>query len=284
VQPAQVLIEAVIIDVELDKDLELGVNFATLGGATLATVFGSGAAINAGAGFPPATVVNAAGQLIGSAGSGLAEAQQGLKFGYINSSVSAFVRALQTDHKVKILATPRLLVVNKQRAELQVGNRLGYETATQTQTSTVQTVQFMDVGTQLRLRPFITSDGMVRMEIHPEKSTGALDNNGIPQTSASQVTTNVMVPDGTTMVIGGLIENDKDFTEAGIPILNRLPVVGFLFRQTIDTPTRREVIVILTPHICNPADPMRFNALKSPECIGEAKARAAIPCDQPPHE
>ena len=108
-------------------------------------------------------------------------------------------------------------MVNKQRAEIQLGDRLGYETATQTQTSTVQTVQFMDVGTQLRLRPFVASDGMVRMEIHPEKSTGALDTNGIPQTSAAQVTTNVMVPDGTTMVVGGLIETDKDFRRRGFP-------------------------------------------------------------------
>ena len=282
-QPVQVMIEAVIVSVKLDKDLELGVNFATLGlGSNAASVLGNGTALNQGAGFNPATLVTSAGQLVGSATSGLAEAQHGLKFGFVENSVTGFVRALETCHDVRILATPRLLVVNKQRAELQLGDRLGYETATQTQTSTVQTVQFMDIGTQLRLRPFVTSDGMVRMEIHPENSTGALDNNGIPQTSAAQVTTNVMIPDGMTVVVGGLIQADKDFTETGIPGLMRLPWIGWLFRQTIDKPTRRELIVILTPHIWNPKAPMRLNGLESPERIDEVKARAGMRCDPPP--
>jgi type IV pilus secretin PilQ/predicted competence protein len=284
VQPVQVLIEAVILSVKLDKDLELGVNFATLGGgSTVASVLGSGAALNAAAGFTPASVVTKAGQLVGNATSGLAEAQHGFKFGYVSNSVTGFVRALQTCHDVQILATPRLMVVNKQRAELQLGDRLGYETATQTQTSTVQTVQFMDIGTQLRLRPFVTSDGIVRMEIHPENSTGALDVNGIPQTSCAQVTTNVMIPDGMTVVIGGLIENDKDVSEQGLPWLNHLPWIGFLFRQTVDKPTRRELIIILTPHIWNPKAPAQLNNLKAPERVDEAKARAGIGCDPLPH-
>jgi type II secretory pathway component HofQ len=77
--------------------------------------------------------------------------QHGLKFGLVNTSVTSFIRALQTCHDVKILASPRLLVVNKQRAALQLGDRPGYQTATQTQTSTVQSVQFMDMsGTRRR--------------------------------------------------------------------------------------------------------------------------------------
>src|SRR5208283_3799854 len=116
-------------------------------------------------------------------------------------------------------ASPRLLVVNKQRAELQVGDCLGYYTSTQTQTSTVQTANFMETGTQLRLRPFVGSDGIIRMEIHPENSTGALNAAGIPQTTGAHVTTNVMIPDGRTVVIGGLIEADHTYQMSGVPVL-----------------------------------------------------------------
>ena len=284
VQPAQVLIEAVIVSVKLDKDLELGVNFATLGGnGTVANVLGNGALLNAAAGFPPpkssprrdnswATPAAAWPRPSPATSSATSTVPSPVSFGPWKQPTTS-----------EILATPRLLVVNKQRAELQVGDRLGYETATQTQTSTVQTVQFMDIGTQLRLRPFITCDGIVRMEIHPENSTGVLDSNGIPQTSASQVTTNVMVPDGRTVVIGGLIENDTDVTVSGIPLLDRLPWIGCLFRSTIDQPTRRELIVILTPHIWRPQATAELNAVKAPESIGEAKARAGMDCDPPAH-
>ena len=214
--------------------------------------------------------------------SGLAEAQHGLKFGYVSNSVTGFIRALQTCHESRSSPPPVCWWSTSSAPNSRLGDRLGYETATQTQTSTVQTVQFMDIGTQLRLRPFVASDGMMRMEIHPENSTGALDQNGIPQTSAAQVTTNVMVPDGTTVVIGGLIENDRDVQEAGIPLLSSLPWIGFLFRQTVDKPTRRELIVILTPHIWNQRAAMRLNGVQAPECIDAVRAQAGISCDSPP--
>lgn len=181
VQPVQVLIEAVIVAVKLENGMDLGVNFAVLDGAQNAlTVAGSGAAINSAVGFTPAAVITAGGKLVGDAASGFAQDSQGLKFGFVDNSVTGFLRALESLGQTEVLACPRLLVLNKQRAELQLGDRLGYKTLTQTQTSTVEQVQFVDVGTQLRLRPFVTSDGMVRMEVHPEKSTGKVDLAGDP--------------------------------------------------------------------------------------------------------
>ena len=114
--------------------------------------------------------------------------------------------------KTNVLATPRVLVLNKQRAEIQLGHRLGYRTLVTNLTSTVQQIQFLNTGTLLRLRPFISDDGMIRMEIHPERSTGAIDANGVPQTNTARMTTNVLVPNGATLVIGGLIENQDDVT------------------------------------------------------------------------
>ena len=153
--------------------------------------------------------------------------------------------------KVEVLATPRLLVLNRQPAELLLGQRLGYTTASQSLVSTVQTVSFLNVGTLLRVRPFIYADGNVRMEIHPERSTGQVVNN-IPSTSTSEVTTNVMVPDGSTIVIGGLMDNDDNRRQNGVPGLSRIPVIGVIFRERQRTLAKKELIVLLTVQIWNP--------------------------------
>ena len=89
---------------------------------------------------------------------------------------------------------------------------------------------------------------MVRMEIHPERSSGSVTNN-IPNQQTAELTTNVMVPDGSTLVIGGLIEDEDDFSYQGLPLLSRFPALGFLTgaRQKIEG--RRELVVLLTPHI-----------------------------------
>lgn len=250
VQPVQVLIEAVIMQVTLSKDTELGINFAVLDGNAL-TLVGNGATLNATAGFSPASVLTAGGLLNGNSTTGFGADEHGLKFGFVDKSVTGFVRAIETMGKTQILATPRLLVLNKQHAELLLGNRLGYQTLTQNYTSTIQQIDFLNVGTVLRVRPFVASDRMVRMEVHPERSSGQVVQN-IPQTSTAELTTNVMVPDGATLVIGGLMEDEDDKSQSGLPVLGQLPVIGALFRERVHSNTKNELIVLLTPHICNP--------------------------------
>src|SRR5207253_2968885 len=220
VPPMQVLIEAVILHVELDKNREFGVNFGVVDTAReILTVVGNGATINATVAFDPLHVLTAEGFVRGDNTRGFAADEHGLKFGFVDKDVTGFIRALSTIGKMEVLATPRLLVLNKQRAELVLGQRLGYATLSQSLVSTVQQVQFLDVGTQLRVRPFISSDGMVRMEIHPERSSGQVINN-IPQTNTAEVTTNIMVPDGATIVIGGLIDNEDHKDQSGVPFLS----------------------------------------------------------------
>ena len=316
VQPIQVLIEAVIVSVKLNKGMELGVNFALLDGAQNALgVMGSGAAINAAAGFNPASVIGDVGNLVtngtdfstttgtdpteianeitstseqttsGMMRGGLAANEGGMKFGWTGRSTTGFIKALESMGDTKVLACPRLLVVNKQRAEIQLGDRLGYKTNTQTQTSTTEKVEFMDIGTLLRLRPFISSDGMIRMEIHPERSSGHLDIRDVPQTNTAQVTTNVMVPSGTTIVIGGLMDNEVTVGYEGLPFLSRLPWIGSLFRDTITSRQKKELIVILTPHIWRPDAPGRLNFLGKPESLGLESRVSTLPKatgDDPP--
>ncbi len=248
------LIEAVILSVTLNKDQEFGVNFGIIDGVRVLGLVGNGSTINSAVGFAPAQVLSAGGQVAGSSSQGFAADEHGLKFGFVSNSVTGFIRALQTIGKIEVLAAPRLLVLNKQVAELQLGQLLGYTTFSQSTTSTVQQVDFLPVGTLLRVRPFISSDGMVRMEVHPERSSGQVINN-IPQTSTTEVTTNVLVPNGATIVIGGLMENEDNKQDAGVPVLGNLPGIGFLFRQRQHTITKTELVVLLTPRIWNPCGP-----------------------------
>lgn len=265
VPPVQVLIEAVIISVQLTKDKQLGVNFAVVDnlGRQLGTI-GTGFQLNSNVGFNPAQVLTAAGKIAtgaatGAAGAaaavidpnGFASDSNGIKYGFISNNVTGFVRAIETLGSTKVLASPRILVLNKQRAEIQLGSRLGFKSiTTQNYIGTTQGIQFLNTGTLLRLRPFVSDDGMIRMEIHPERSTGSVDaTTGLPSAQTAELTTNVMVPNGTTLVIGGLMEDEDDYLQQGLPGLSRVPLLGALFGLKDKLDQRRELVVLLTPHV-----------------------------------
>ncbi len=266
VAPIQVLIEAVIITVDLEQNQNLGVNFAVVDNMaqSLGTI-GNGSILAPNSGFTPAKLLTvpaaataqalaASGRLNGSVNPpGFNSPTDGIKFGFVGKNVSGFINALETLGETRVLASPRILVLNKQKAEIQLGQRLGYPTITQNFTSTVQQIQFLNTGTLLRLRPFVSSDGMVRMEIHPERSTGSVPApQYIPSQNTAEMTTNVMIPDGATLVIGGLMEDERDYEQQGLPGLNRLPILGAAFGNKAKTLGKRELVVLLTPHIWRP--------------------------------
>ena len=276
VPPLQVMIEAVILSVEHDKNQEVGVNIAVMeGNGSVLGVSGNGTTINAAVGFSPLKTLNPDGTVRGTPGRGFAADEPGYKFGFTGGPVTAFVRALTQIGKVDVLARPSLLVLNKQQASLLLGQQLGYSTLSQSLTSTTQQISFLNVGTQLRVRPFISNDGLIRMEVHPERSSGQLVS-GIPQTNTTEVTTNVMVPDGATLVIAGLVDEEIDRHQNGMPFLSSLPGIGAFFRERFHTDTRKELVVLLTPRIWNPhGTPPQTPA---PICLpGESELMPKIP-------
>jgi len=230
-RPLQVAIEAMILSVKLDDSDQFGVNFALLR---------QNPHIALASGSPPSSI----GDVNFNNG--------GLTFGFLDTTLGAFLSAVETVGDTHVIATPRVVCLDKQRAEILIGSQLGYISSTVTETSTAQNVNFLEVGTQLRIRPFISSDGLVRMEVHPELSTGQVTTQGgftLPDKDLTQVTTNVMVRDGATVVIGGLIREDLTTNTTQIPLLGNLPGVGFLFRQKQETTQRTEILVLITPHI-----------------------------------
>ena len=234
IKPAQVAIEAMIINIKLNDSNQFGVNFQALRDNANARVVTGSSPIASLATF--------------NVGNG------GLKFGFLDSSLSTFLLALETIGDTNVIASPRVLCMNKQRAEIQIGEQLGYLNTTVTQTFSTQSVAFLDVGTLLRIRPFIANDGFIRMEVHPELSTGSVTISGgqtIPNKTVSQVTSNVGCYDGSTIVIGGLLRKDQQTTTSQVPFIGNLPWVGPLFRTKTEKDGRDEIIVLITPRIVN---------------------------------
>lgn len=234
IKPAQVAIEAMIINIKLNDSNQFGVNFQALRDKANARIVTGNSPITSLASF--------------DVGNG------GLKFGFLDSSLSTFILALETVGDTNVIASPRVLCMNKQRAEIQIGEQLGYLNTTVTQTASTQSVAFLDVGTLLRIRPFIANDGFIRMEVHPELSTGSVTVSGgltIPNKTVTQVTGNVGCYDGNTIVIGGLLREDLQTTTNLVPFIGNLPWVGPAFRHKTEKIVRDEIIVLITPRIVN---------------------------------
>ncbi len=247
VMPRQVLVEATILEVTLDETNKWGVDFNLLANAQFSNFSSLDATkdVFSGTSLAPSTTYT------GSQSGFTDPTSDGLRIGYIGSKVSIFIEALQSIVDTNVLANTKVLALNKQRAEIIIGGRLGYFGGTTVSDGiSQQTVEFLETGTQLRFRPFIGDDGFVRLEIHPERSDGKVDvNTGLPSETTAEVTTNVMVRDGETVVIGGLIETSDVNTTSRVPILGYLPGLEYLFKSEKTAVLRREIVIVLTPHI-----------------------------------
>jgi type IV pilus assembly protein PilQ len=252
-RPVQILVEATILQAQINENNALGINFTALGGVNFSSLSGVGTFSPAGAGLaealsgtitsdPTASTVNR--NAFGAVQTG----GNGIQVGVVTNNVGMFINALEGVTDTVIVANPKVLCLNKQKGEVHIGDSLGYQTAITTDTLTANTVQFLETGTSLVFRPYVGDNGNIRMEVHPENSTGTV-TQGLPNKYTTEITTNVMVKDGHTIVIGGLFFENTTRTRNQVPGLGSLPGVGTAFRNQSDTTNREELIILLTPHI-----------------------------------
>lgn len=183
------------------------------------------------------------------------DALQGTKHG----SSKLLVEALRTFGDTRILSEPRITVVNNQEAKILVGSKEPYVTTQISQSGTgtsitSETVNFIDVGVKLFVTPTISRDGFIQMKIRPEVSskTSSLttaNKNEIPIVETAEVETVLLVEDGGTVVLGGLIKDEGSVDEQRIPVLGDIPVLGIPFRSQKKTIKKTELVVLLTPRI-----------------------------------
>lgn len=183
-----------------------------------------------------------------------------IHLGIINNKrdLDATIKFLNTLDNTQIIANPKIAVINNQEARVHIGEKQAYVTTTTTtgqSTSTVsEEVTFVDVGIQLSVTPTINDDGYVTMKIKPEISSVTKELitpslNKIPIIDTSMTETTVMVKDGATIIIGGLRKDEKKKKSEGIPYLSKIPVLGFLFKESSDTIERTELLIMITPTI-----------------------------------
>jgi type IV pilus assembly protein PilQ len=240
IRPRQVLVEATILSVRLTEDTQFGIDWNLL----------SGVAVDMAAPF-----LGGQGTPVQTAGFAAPPGSNGLTAAVSADNVQAIVTALEEITDTTLLANPKILAVNKQEGSVLIGKKLGYlDTTTQTQTSTTQSVKFLETGTRLVFRPYIGDDGYIRMDIYPKDSDGVVNvSTGIPDETTTELRTNVVVKDGATIVIGGLFRDTVTTGRRQVPVLGDIPFAGVLFRGTTDTVKREEVIIMLTPHIIKEA-------------------------------
>jgi type IV pilus assembly protein PilQ len=228
-KPRQVLIEAKILEVTLDRSSTLGINWEVLFGRNglggrLGRVLTQGFATS------PAT------------------AAPGLFFSVVDTDFSILLSALQERGDVNTLANPKVLTLDGKEAEILIGSKLGFRVTTTTQTATLESIQFLNVGTQLVIRPSISNDGYILMHVHPKVSDGVIQA-GLPSETTTEATTSVLVKDGTTIIIGGLIREREEEIINQVPGLGSLPVLGPFFRSRKETKKKTEIAVLITPYI-----------------------------------
>ncbi len=263
-RPAQVLIEATILQTQLNEANAFGVDFAvvanmdfgdfvTIGGPLV----GPNALIGGKANGKPLPEDRGGTALSSNVGN--TAGPGGFKVGVVSNDVAVFMRMLDEVTDSTVLSNPKLLALNRQAARVLVGRKVGYLSTTSTDTATTQTVEFLDTGTQLYVRPIVAPDGMIRMELKPQVSEAVIrdvkDATGaavtVPDEITNELTTNVIVRDGQTIVLGGLFRESTVATRRQIPVLGDIPLIGSAFRGNDDTTERSEIIFLITPTVVN---------------------------------
>jgi len=257
IYPRQVLIEILLADITLTDDSEYGIDFVKYmdGGKWQQTItYGT---------F-----------------SQLAEAGPGLSYSIVQEAgrFSAAIKAAATLGRLKVVTSPHLLASNNKEAKIQIGTSEPILTNTYTSTGVGTsvtptgfvegTIEYKDIGTIVSITPRISDGGLVTLELSIEESSldsrelGRKDTSGVvagvasssstftvPAFNKTTAKTVLSIKEGQTIAIGGLIRKTKDVSSQGVPFLGKIPVIGFFFTKNTRKDDRRELILLLTPHI-----------------------------------
>jgi general secretion pathway protein D len=232
VLPIQVMLEAVIAEVRLNDELKFGLRWAVESG-----------------GFN----FNFSDAVTGS----VAAAFPGASFAFLSDDISVTLNALASITDVNIISSPNILALNNQKAILQVGDQVPVVTQQSTGTGAanapiINSVSLKDTGIILSVLPRVNAAGRVLLDIEQEVSnvvqttTSGIDSPTIQQ---RKITTKVLVNDGESLALGGLIQEQNSLARTQVPILGDIPILGNAFKHKVDTITRTELIIFIRPRV-----------------------------------
>lgn len=168
------------------------------------------------------------------------------------------IKAMKEIQDTKVLATPRVMILDREEAKINIGDRLPYVVTTSTGTgnnvSVSEDIRFIDVGIILVVTPVISDNGFVTMKIRPEISSKTDElvtptQNKIPVVNTTYVESTVIVQDGISVILGGLIRDDQTQNNEGVPYLMNIPVLGNMFKNRHESSKKTEIVIIITPHV-----------------------------------
>lgn len=174
------------------------------------------------------------------------------------NDVTATIKALHLFGDTKVLSSPHIAAMSGEDARILVGRREAYVTSTVTQAqstaATAETIQFIDVGVKLFITPTVTDSSFITLKIRPEVSSVASTlttstGNKVPIVETTEAETRLMVKDGTTVIIGGLMRDETTLSTQKVPLLGDLPLIGAAFKNRSDRIKKTELVILMTPHI-----------------------------------
>ena len=206
----------------------------------------------------------------------------GFFYKLVHGDLTAALRALEKLGKLDILSRPHILASDNQEATITVGKEVPFITNSRTTETgqTINTIQYEDIGIILKVTPHINPEGLVIMDVAPEISTTTSETVPISETVSAPVfakrsaQTRIAVRDGQTVVIGGLMQDQKIQTVRRVPILGSIPLLGALFRRTVDETEKTELLIFLTPHVALEAN--QLEGMSSQELSGVSQMKDAV--------
>jgi len=241
-----VVIEAKIVEASTNFSRELGITWSAVGGIqgdasnagigpqrgfdTLGGTYGYDAAVN----LP---IASDAGVL-------------GFNFTKIAGSplvINATLQAMETNGQGKILSSPKVLTMDNKEAFIEQGLEVGY--LEKGKTDEAPTVKFKKVTLNLKVTPHVTLDNRITMKIEIIKDDVLSYFEGVPIINTKKATTELLVDDGDTLVIGGIVKSSENTSVSGIPLLSKIPFLGWLFKTKSDDQTNEELLIFMTPRI-----------------------------------
>jgi general secretion pathway protein D len=239
--PRQVLVEVMLAEVLLTDEYQFGVGWFFSGKDNVAGRLTGGLLPTTPGGTPPTSDTPGLLQVIQRTAGG---------------DIRAALTALGRDGKAQVLASPHVMVLDNQKAQIKVGDRISVQTQSQTGVSTgsgvLNSFQYLETGILLAVTPRINSGGLVTLDVNQEVSVPSNDAtaaNPNPSVNSRSAQTTVVVASGESIVLGGLIREDNGRGSSGLPLLSKIPILGAAFGTQSFTKRRTELVLIITPRI-----------------------------------
>ncbi len=255
----QVFIEALIMEVNSEASFAFGINWAAAGEVGDVNLIG-GVSLNGGA-------VSLGSNKMASLPSGIsigAILKDAFTVGNTTYNIQSILNAVKGNTDVEVLSTPQLLTLDNEEASVEVVDNIPFTKESTTRNDndfTTQSMDYKDVGVKLKITPRISDDGSLRLEVEQEVSRvtqGLITlTNGeqlvAPTTRKRLVKTTILLQDGQTAVIGGLLDDQKSYNQSEVPGLGSIPVLGWLFKSRSKDPSRTNLFIFITPKVIRSA-------------------------------